>query len=330
MSFLWPQALLLLLAAPLLVAAYLSLARRQDRRAAELAEQGFAPTPAARRARRLRHVPFALFLGALVLLGLAFGRPELSVGLPHMEGTVILAFDVSNSMRAEDLEPTRIDAAKSAARAFVERQPDSVEIGVVAFSDGGLVTQPPTTAKADVLAAIDRLSPLGATSLGQGLFTAINAIAGDPIAVDPAALSASDLESLDIGYYGYGAIVLLSDGENTADPDPLAVAELASVAGVRVYPIGVGSSQGTVVDLDGFSVATALDEAVLTEIAEGTGGTYFRAEDASSLAEVYDSIDLRLTTEAERTEVTAAVTGASIVLLVLGAALSLVWFGRLV
>jgi Ca-activated chloride channel family protein len=265
-----------------------------------------------------------------VLLGLAFGRPELSVGLPHMEGTVILAFDVSNSMRAEDLEPTRIDAAKSAARAFVERQPDSVEIGVVAFSDGGLVTQPPTTAKADVLAAIDRLSPLGATSLGQGLFTAINAIAGDPIAVDPAALSTSDLESLDIGYYGHGAIVLLSDGENTSDPDPLAIAELASVAGVRVYPIGVGSSQGTVVDLDGFSVATALDEAVLTEIAEGTGGTYFRAEDASALAEVYDSIDLRLTTEAERTEVTAAVTGASIVLLVLGAALSLVWFGRLV
>ncbi len=188
MTFLWPQALLLLLAAPLLVTAYLSLARRQDRRAAELAAQGFAPTPAARRARRLRHVPFALFLGALVLLVVAFGRPEVSVGLPRLEGTVILAFDVSNSMRAEDLEPTRIEAAKPAARAFVERQPDSVEIGVVAFSDGGLVTQPPTTTKADVLAAIDRLSPLGATSLGQGLFTAINAIAGDPISVDPDAL----------------------------------------------------------------------------------------------------------------------------------------------
>jgi Ca-activated chloride channel family protein len=328
MSFVWPQALLLLAAVPFVVAGYVALARRRDHRVAELAALGFAPSAAARRARRLRHIPFALSLVALALLVVAFARPEMSVGLPRFEGTVILAFDVSNSMLADDLEPTRMDAAKAAARSFVERQPDSVELGVVAFSDGGLVTQPPTTDRTEVLAAIDRLAPLGATSLGQGIFTSLNAIAGQPLVLDPESLA--DLDNADIGYYGYGAVVLLSDGENTSEPDPLALAELASVAGVRIYPIGIGSSSGAVVELDGFSVATALDEEVLTRIAEGTGGTYFRAEDTAALADIYESIDLRLTTEAEPTEVTAAVTGASIALLVLGAALSLLWFGRLV
>jgi len=329
MTFLWPQALVLLALVPAVLAGYVSLARRRDERAAELAARGFVPSDAARRARRLRHVPFGLTLAALAALVLAVARPEVAVGLPHFEGTVILAFDVSNSMRADDLQPTRMDAAKSAARAFVERQPDSVEIGVVAFSEGGLITQPPTTDRAAVLGAIDRLSPLGSTSLGQGIFSALDAIADDTLALAPEDL-AGDLESVDIGYYGYGAVVLLSDGENRTEPDPLAVAELASLAGVRVYPIGIGSPEGGLVEIDGFTLATSLDEEVLAGIAETTGGTYLRAEDTEQLAEVYESIDLRLTTEAERTEVTAVVTGLSVVLLVVAAALSLVWFGRMV
>jgi Ca-activated chloride channel family protein len=329
MSFIWPQLLLLLLAAPLLVLGYLSLVRRRVHRSADLAAQGFVPSEAARRSRRTRHVPFALFLAAVVLLLVALARPEMTLSLPKQEGTVILAFDVSNSMRADDLEPTRIDAAKAAARVFVEDQPDSIEIGVVAFSDGGLVTQSPTNDKAAVLGAIDRLTPLGATSLGQGIFTALNAIADEPIELDPADLE-NGLDTLDIGYYGSAAVVLLSDGENTSNPDPAAIAGVASVAGVRVFTIGIGSPQGTVVEVDGFSLATALDEEMLTQIAEDTGGTYYKAEDAAALTEIYDNIDLEATAEPEKTEVTAAATGLAIVLLLVGGALSLVWFGRLV
>jgi Ca-activated chloride channel family protein len=319
----------LLVLAPLLVLAYRALVRRRAERTAALAAQGFVPTAGGRRLHRVRHVPFVCFLGALVLLLVGLARPEMTIGLPHEEGTVILAFDVSNSMRAEDLQPTRMDAAKAAARAFVEQQPDSLEIGVVAFSDGGLVTQVPTTVKVDVLAAIDRLSPIGATSLGQGIFASLNAIAGKPVTVDPANLD-GELDNLDIGYYGSAAVVLLSDGENTADPDPLEVAEVASVAGVKIYPIGIGSPAGTVVDLDGFSAATRLDPALLGAIAEQTGGTYSEAADAKALEDVYDQLDLRMTTEPEPTEVTALFTAAAIALLLVGGALSLLWFGRLV
>jgi Ca-activated chloride channel family protein len=329
MSFIWPGMLVLLLAAPLLVLGYLALLRRRAERAAELAAQGFVPTPTSRRFRRLRHIPFALFLLALVLLLFAAARPEMSLSIPRREGTVILAFDASNSMKADDMQPTRMDAAKAAARAFVEKQPSSIKIGVVAFSDGGLVTQQPTNVRDDVLAAIERISPLGATSLGQGIFTSLSAVAGKPITVDPATLT-DEAESVDIGYYGSAAIVLLSDGENTSNPDPLEVAKLASTAGVKIYPIGLGSPEGAVVNIDGFNVGTALDEATLKDIATVTDGTYYQAADADSLAKVYDQVDLKLTAEAKKTEVTAAFSGLSTLLLVVGGALSLVWFGRLV
>ena len=329
MSFIWPGMLVFLLAAPLLVVGYLALVRRRAQRAAELAAQGFVPTTSGRRLRRLRHVPFAFFLAAVVLLLVALARPETSLSIPHREGTVILAFDVSNSMRAEDFQPTRMDAAKVAARNFVAKQPKTIKVGVVAFSNGGLVTQAPTDVSADVLAAINRLAPQGGTSLGQGLFTALNAIAGKPITPDGAA-PGGGIDNLDIGYLGSAAIVLLSDGENNGDPDPLEVAKLASVAGVHVYPIGIGSAAGTVVDVDGFSVATALDEELLTSIASVTDGAYFHADDATSLADIYNKIDLQLTSETEKTEVTGVVTGISALLLIVGGALSLLWFGRLV
>jgi Ca-activated chloride channel family protein len=232
-------------------------------------------------------------------------------------------------MVATDLEPTRMDAARAAAKTFVQKQPSSIKIGIVAFSDGGLVTQQPTELRADLLAAIDRLKPQGGTSLGKGVFTALNAIAGKPIVLDDQA-AAGNFDNLDIGYYRSAAIVLLSDGENTSSPDPLEVAKLASAAGVRIYPIGIGSPDGTVVKIDGFSVATKLDEEMLTSIASVSDGTYYRATDAASLSKIYSTIDLRFTSEPKRTEVTGLVAGVSTVLLFIGAALSLLWFGRVV
>jgi len=329
MSFVWPGMLVLLLAVPVFVAAYVSLVRRRTERTRALAAQGFVPTASGRRGRWLRHVPFAFFFVAVVFLLVAFARPEVSFSLPHKEGTVILAFDVSNSMMAADLQPTRLDAAKAAAHTFVDKQPSSIKIGVVAFSDGGLVTQAPTDVRPDVLAAIDRLSPQGATSLGQGIFTALNAIAGKPINADLSNLG-SDSSSVDIGYFSSAAIVLLSDGENTSAPDPLEVAKLASVAGVHIYPIGIGSPAGTVVKVNGFSEATALDEPTLQSIASVTNGVYFNAQDTAALNDIYKKLDLKLTSDGKKTEVTGLVTGIGAFLLVMGGALSLVWFGRLV
>jgi Ca-activated chloride channel family protein len=318
-----------LLAVPVAIAGYVSLVRRRAARTAALAAEGFVPNAAARRRRRIRHIPAILFFVALAVLVVAFARPQVSVGLPHREGTVILAFDVSNSMLAKDLQPTRMDAAKAAAKAFVNQQPTTIKIGVVAFNNGALMTQQPTIVKADVLAAIDRLAPTGATSLGQGIFTALSAIAGKPLSL-PANASPDDIANADIGFYGSAAIVLLSDGENTSGPDPVAIAQLASTAGVHIYPIGIGSPQGTVLQIGGFSVATALDEQELMQIASVTNGKYYNAQDAATLAQIYKNIDLRTVTDPKKTEVTAVFAGISTLLLLVGGALSMVWFGRLV
>jgi len=245
------------------------------------------------------------------------------VDLPHVEGTVILAFDVSSSMTADDLAPTRIEAAKAAARAFVENQPQTIKIGVVAFSNGGLVVQQPTNDQAAILEAIDRLSPDGGTVLGQGIFTSLNAIAGQALAIDEVSL-----EDLQLEDYSSAVVLLLTDGEDTGGQDPLEIAQLAAEAGVRIYPIGIGTAEGTVVQLEGFNILTQLNEPALQEIASLTNGLYYQAEDEEALQEVYQNVDLQLTIEGEKSEVTSLVTGFSLLFLLVGGLLSLFWFGR--
>ncbi len=328
MTFAWPWMLLSLAALPVLVLGYRRLLRRRAARRADLAGLGLV-APGEVSSGRRRHVAPVLFLTAAALLFVALARPEATVSQPHREGTVVLAFDVSGSMAATDLSPTRIAAAKSAARAFVKRQPATVRVGVVAFSRNGLVTQQPTTDQARVLGAIDRLTPQGGTALARGLQTSLSAIAGRSVQLGVSNGSVEP-QGQDLGYYGSAAVILLSDGENTADPDPIAVAEIASTAGVRVYPIGLGSPQGTVLEIDGFQVATALNEPMLREIASTTDAEYFTASDERELAKVYGSIDLDWTVRSEQTEITALLAGAAALLLLLGAGLSLAWYGRAV
>ena len=328
MTFAWPWMLLSLAAVPLVVVGYRRLLRRQAVRQEQLAALGMVATGGTR-SRRGRHTGPALLLGALTLLLVSLARPEATIAEPRREGTVILAFDVSTSMAATDLSPTRLEAAKAAARTFVSRQPASIRVGVVAFGESGIITQQPTTAQDEVLAAIERLSPQGGTAVGRGILTSLTAIAGRPVLLDDSP-SASDLEAADVGYFGSSAVVLLSDGENTAEPDPLALAELASTAGVRIHPIGIGSAEGTVLEVDGFQVATALDERLLRQIAETTDGTYYAAADEKSLAQVYSAIELGWSTEARRLEVTALFAAGAAVLLLAGAMLSLVRSGRVV
>jgi Ca-activated chloride channel homolog len=324
-----PWMLVWLACVPALVLMYAWALRQRAQRSARLASEGLVQTAATSRVRWQRHIPFALFAAALALVCFSLARPAVTLALPERQGTVILAFDVSNSMRADDLEPTRIEAAKRAATAFVERQPRTIRIGVVTFGDGAVTALRPTKAKEDVLAAIKRLSVGGGTSLGQGLYTSLESIAGKPLAIDESALERDDAV-VDIGFFGSSAIVLLSDGENTSLLDPLRLAEVASTAGVRIHAIGVGTEAGTVVDIDGFSIATALDEGLLMEIAEVTDGSYEQAGDATVLNRIYESIDLELKQTHERREVTALFAAASGLLLALGSVLSIAWFGRVI
>jgi Ca-activated chloride channel family protein len=287
-------------------------------------------TTAGRRGLRVRrHVPFALFATALVLVCVGLARPTMSFALPQREGTVILAFDVSNSMRAKDLEPNRMEAAKVAATAFAERQPSTIRIGVVAFGDSAVTVLRPTNVTDEVVATIRRLTTNGGTSVGQGLFTSLSTIAGKPLQIDESDLEGEG-EDVNIGFFGSSAIVLLSDGENTSRPDPLLLAEVASSAGVRVHAIGLGTPAGTVVEVEGFNVATALDEKLLTEIAEITDGSYNRAGDAATLTRIYESIDLKLARVEREREVTALFAAAGGLLLAVGSLLSIAWFGRVI
>lgn len=335
MTFLSPLALFGLLAVPVVVLAQVRAQRRRASRRAELAAQALVVTGGDARGPRLDVVPGLLFTLALAVLVVGAARPQVALGLPVRQGTVVLAFDTSNSMLATDIAPSRIEAAKAAAKGFVEAQPAEVRIGVVAFGDGAVVLQAPTDVRPDVVAAIDRLRVGGGTSLGQGLFTSLNAIAtdhGDPaIKIDAETLDRElqrEDPDIDIGYYGSAAIVVLSDGENTGPPDPIEVAKLASLAGTTVHTVGLGGNGSTVVTIDGFSIATALDEEVLTSIAETAGGTYSVASDRATLDEVYRSLDLEFVRDDTPTEVTALFAALGGVLAVVGATLSLLWFGR--
>ena len=326
LSLTWPWALAGLLVVPLLVAGYRRVLRTQEGRRRELAAQGLVMTAPR---GRWRHLGPALLIGALAVMVLSLTRPVASVAEPHREGTVVLAFDVSNSMAATDVKPSRLEAAKAAARAFVEKQPSSVRIAIVAFGGTGLVTQRPTEDRAAVLASVARLKPAGDTSLADGILGGLSAIVGKPVKAPGDAEQGTD-EETPIGYHGGTAIVLLTDGEDTTDHGPSAAAELASAAGVRIEPIGLGTPAGTTITVDGFSIATALDEAPLRAVAQTTGGTYRRASDAASLAAVYDSIELQWTTRTVPHEVTSWVAALAALLLLGGASVSVLRQGRVI
>jgi Ca-activated chloride channel family protein len=328
-TFRSPWLLAGLVLVPALVAAYVASRRRRTRRVAALLGQGLVTPGAGRRPGWRRNVPFVLFTAALTLLVVALARPVATVKTPRRQATVVLAIDVSNSMAATDVKPSRIEAAKTAAVAFVRQQPSGVRIGVVAFGQAAVIVQPPTLAHADVLTAINRLSLGGGTSVGQGLLTSLDAIAGKTLTINQAALG-SDSGQVDIGYYGGATIVLFSDGEETNQPSGLAMARLASVAGVHVQTVGIGTSAGTTVQIEGFTVATALDSDLLKQVATVANGSYYQANDAGGLAAISKTIDLHFTVVSQRTEITAIFSAAAALLLVAGALLSVLWFGRVV
>lgn len=329
MTFIWPAMLALLLLLPLCVVLYVRLQRRRRALAERYGSLGLVQATG-QPLGAWRHLPPALFLAGLAILILGLARPQAVVSLPRIAGTVMLAFDVSGSMAAEDMSPTRIEAAKALARELVAGQPSGVKIGVTAFSEGGLTVQAPTEDQSAVLAAIDRVSPQRGTSLGQGILAALTAIAveagetpqaqgGDAETATPAAPEAT-LPA---------AIVLLSDGENTVPPDPLEAARAAADRGVRIHTVGVGSASGIALQVEGFTVHTRLDEAALQQIAELTSGAYYGAERQHDLNPIYQDLARQLVVEPQAMEITSLVAGAGLLVLLIGGICSLLWFGRI-
>jgi Ca-activated chloride channel family protein len=266
-----------------------------------------------------------LFLVALSFLLLGLARPQATVPVPRASGTVILAFDVSNSMAAKDIAPARLAAAQAAAVDFVKSQPDTVDIGVVAFGQGAQTTQLPSNDRDATIGAINRLQVVGGTSLGEAILGSLNVITGQAVS-----LGSEEAPPTDLGFWPSATIVLLSDGENTGGPDAVAAAELAATAGVHIETIGIGTVDGAIIEVDGFQVATALNEELLTQIAETTTGSYHRAEDAEALGAIYKSLDLRITLEDEFIELTGIIVAIAVLLLTVGGLLMINWFGRII
>ncbi len=335
MTFAWPILLVAVPLVPLGALALWVMGRRRAARVASFGHLNLAPSATGRRVAVRRKITAAFYLLGLMLLAFSLARPTAVVSLPVSEGLVILAFDVSQSMAADDLQPTRMEAAKVAAKAFVARQPVSVVIGVVAFSDSGFSVQAPSNDPATVSAAIDRLQPQRGTSLGQGILDSLNAIAlAETDQVKGFYTNRSPEPSIaptpvPPGTHTSASIVLLTDGENNQRPDPLQAAQSAAGRGIRIYPIGIGSEAGADLKIDGFTIHSQLDPDLLGQIAQVTGGRYFSAESAADLQSIYDTLDPRVDFRNQLTEVTAFLAAFGLVLILVGGITSLAWTGRL-
>jgi len=262
-------------------------------------------------------------LSGLAVLAIAAAGPLATIPVPRLTGTIVVAVDLSSSMTAADVAPSRLEAAKTAAHDFIEAQPAQVDIGLVAFDRGGFTAVKPSADHEDAAKAVQSLQASGGTDIASAILTALEAITGKPVAIP------QDGSTPDIGFWGSATIVLLSDGENFGDDLDAAVA-LAQAAGVRIETVGVGTTEGANVEIDGVSVHTALDEATLQEIAATTSGSYHPVAESSALAGVASSIGLRFEFQEQQLPLAGALSIAALVLLVIGGALTVARLGRLV
>ena len=329
MTFLWPEALILEAAVPLLIAFYVAVLRHRKELALRYASLELVKA-AIRRGEWRRHLPPLVFLLALISALIAVARPTAVLRLPNQYETVILSIDVSGSMRATDVQPDRMSAAREAAKAFVESQPRSTRIGVVAFADAAALVQPPTPSREDVIAAIERLQPQQATAIGAGILVALKAIFPElKVELHSSRPQPQAAKPVPPGSYGSAVIVLLTDGANTSGPQPVEAARMAADRGVRVYTVGIGTAKGTVVNAGGSSINVQLDEEALRQVAGITGAESFFTTDAVDLKRIYSSLTSRFEMETKQIEVTVFFSAVAALLALLSAGLSLTWFGRL-
>jgi Ca-activated chloride channel homolog len=314
-----------LLIVGLLIAAALAWAAAvlSQRRAAVLAAAGVTATG------RTRQAGVWFTIAGIAVLAIAVAGPAASVPVPRTAGTVILAMDVSGSMAATDVTPSRLAAAKRAALSFINAQPGSVDIGVVAFQQGGLEAALPTADHATVAAAVGRLKTGGGTSLGDAILASLSAITHKTVTIG------RNGSAPNIGYWPSATIVLFSDGQDEAGAASGGTAtdvaaSVAEKAGVHVDTVGVGTTAGTTVEVDGYHLFTALNEAALKSISRAAGGTYHPASDASELNGIASSINLRLTVTHEPLPLAGAFIALALALLAAGAVLTVTRTGRVV
>ena len=348
MTFAWPEMLWLAALVPLLVAGYIWLLRRKKKLAVRYANLAMMKEAMGATQRVRRHVPPLLFLLALVSMIVAIARPSAVVTLPSQHETIILAIDVSGSMRATDVEPNRLAAAQAAARTFVEEQPRSTRVGVVAFAATALVVQHPTQNREDILAAIDRLQLQRGTAIGSGIVVSLATLfpnAGITLeSVGGESARRSALKSYGLyepkapkepfkpvppGSYTSAAVILLTDGQRTTGPDAVEAARLAAERGVRIFTVGIGTPDGEIMGFEGWRMRVRLDEETLKSVSGITNGQYFYAGNAADLKKVYRTLNSRFVLEKKETEITAVFSAIAALLAVASALLSLLWFNRI-
>jgi Ca-activated chloride channel family protein len=322
MSFAWPLALLALALVPAAVAAYVLAERRRRRDAAAFANPALLPNLLDSRPGRKRHVPPLLALGALTVLLVGLARPHATLSVPKEEATVVLAVDVSRSMAAEDVRPSRLEAMRQAAGLFLDEVPEDYPVGIVAFSTRADVVLPPTVDREAGKAALAALRLGSGTAIGDAIVTALEAVPQPTEAERSAGVEPTP-----------ASVLLLSDGAQTGEgPTPQQAAERARELGIPVSTVALGTSDAVVeVPLPGGlsqQVTVPPDPDTLRAVAEATGGRFFEAPDAEGLKAVYEELGSRLGSEREEREVTAAFAGAGAVLLLAGGALSAAWFRR--
>lgn len=369
LTFLWPAMLALLIAVPVLVACYLRLITRRRQAGLGLASlaaaagglgdaedaqepTGAAGTAGTRRAlsgglaRLWHHAPAILLLAGLTAMMVAVARPQAVIVLPSHMSSIILAMDASGSMRATDVKPSRIEAARTAAKAFITEQPSRVRIGVVSIAATAALVQSPTDKREDIFRAIDSFQLQPGSALGSGLVIALATLlpqggidaqqlitgASSPSWTRDWARQAEvkNFKPVPPGSNGTVAIVLVSDGESNIGPDLLEAGKLAAERGVRVFTVGVGTSDGTTLSVDGWSMRVRLDEEALKKLADMTRGEYFRASSATNLKAIYKHLSARLAMgKGRQTEITAVFVAIGAALAVIAALLSMLRSSRI-
>jgi Ca-activated chloride channel family protein len=344
MTFLWPQFLWLLAALPLLVLLYIWLIRRKKKLAVRYASLSIVREAMGAGQSVRRHIPPLLFLLAMAAMLVAAARPMAVVLLPSNQQTIILAMDVSGSMRAADVQPNRLVASQNAAKAFVADLPRDVRVGIVAFAGTAQLVQPPTLSRQDVVDAIDRFQLQRATAIGSAIVISLATIFPEAnidlsqvtgerrmpkaLQLDQQKKPEEEFKPVPPGSYNSAAVILLTDGQRTTGPDPIDAAKMAADRGVKVFTVGFGTKDGEVIGFEGWSMRVRLDEDTLKNIADITKAEYFYAGTAQDLKKAYEALSSRLVMEKKETEVTSLFAGVAALLALLAAGLSVWWFGR--
>ena len=354
MTFMWPQFLWLLLALPLLILLYVWLLRRKKKVALRYASLSIVREAMGKGQSFRRHIPPLLFLMSLAAMLVASSRPFAVITLPADQQTIMLAMDVSGSMRATDVKPNRLVASQNAAKAFLAELPRNIRVGIVAFAGTASVVQPPTLSRDDLVAAIDKFQLQRGTAIGNGIVVSLSELFPDAgidvqsmmsgrdrqrgVAIDQQPAAGKDGKETKArepfvpvapGSYTSAAIILLTDGQRTTGVDSMDAAKAAADRGVRIYTVGVGTVDGETIGFEGWSMRVRLDEETLKGIARNTQAEYFYAGTAGDLKKVYESLSSRLTVVKKETEISGLLALVAAAFALLSAGLSLAWFNRI-